>query len=141
MDTAALHEFYRCYRERRLAEAVALLSDDFLFKAHIPNAPHDPLRPRSRAEFTLICHKFLDAYDILTFEPGPFTLFDGVASAPALGVFRHKKTGRMLELTFRHTWRVVNGKLTELIQEYDVEKVQAFLKDVDGDGGDGAEPL
>jgi hypothetical protein len=36
---------------------------------------------------------------------------------------------------------VVNGKLTELIQEYDVEKVQAFLKDVDGDGGDGAEPL
>lgn len=134
MDTAALHEFYRCYRERRLAEAVALLSDDFQFKAHIPNAPLDPLRPRSRAEFTLICHKFLDDYDILTFEAGPFTVFDGVASGPAQGVFRHKKTGNVLELAFRHTWRFADGKIVELQQEYDVGKVQAFLKSVDGSG-------
>lgn len=136
MDTAALHEFYRCYRERRLAEAVALLSDDFTFKAHIPNAPLDPLRPRSRAEFTLICHKFLDDYDILVFEAGPFTVFDGVASAPAQGAFRHKKTGKTLEMNFRHTWRLADGKLTELHQEYDVEKVQAFLDSVDGEGGE-----
>jgi hypothetical protein len=137
MDTAVLHEFYRSYRERRLAEAVALLSDDFLFKAHIPNAPLDPLRPRSRAEFTLICHKFLDDYDIMTFEPGPFTVFDGVASAPVQGMFRHRKTGRMLELSLRHTWRIANGKLAELVQEYDFEMVQNFLKDVDSEGGAG----
>lgn len=136
MDTAALHEFYRCYRERRLAEAVALLSDDFTFKAHIPNAPLDPLRPRSRAEFTLICHKFLDDYDILVFEAGPFTVFDGVASAPAQGVFRHKKTGKTLDLHFRHTWRLADGKLAELHQEYDVEKVLAFLRTIDGEGGE-----
>ena len=136
MDTAALYEFYRCYRERRLAEAVALLSDDFVFKAHIPNAPFDPLRPRSRAEFTLICHKFLDDYDILQFDAGPFTVFDGVASAPAKGLFRHKTTGKLLDLSFRHTWRLVDGKLAELHQEYDVEKVQAFLESVDGKGGE-----
>lgn len=134
MDTSTLNEFYRCYRERRLAEAVELLSEDFLFKAHIPNAPHDPLRPRSRAEFTLICHKFLDDYDILVFEPEAFTFLDGVASAPAKGAFRHKKSGRVLEIDFRHTWHAVDGKLTELHQEYDVGKVQKFLKDVDGGG-------
>ena len=65
MDTAALLAFYRCYRERRLAEAVAAFSDDFLFKTHLPNDPVDPNRPRSRAEFTLLCHKFLEDYDIV----------------------------------------------------------------------------
>lgn len=133
MDTSALHEFYRCYRERRLADAIDLLSEDFRFRAHIPNAPLDPLRPRSRAEFTLICHKFLDDYDILVLEPGPFTVSDGAAAAPARGVFRHKKTGKLLELSFRHTWRGANGKLVELVQEYDVAKVQAFLKNVGGE--------
>lgn len=133
MNTSQLQEFYRHYRERRLAEAVALLSDDFLFKAHIPNAPFDPLRPRSRAEFTLICHKFLEDYDILAFEPGPFTVVDNAASTQATGVFRHKRTGKLLELSFQHTWRVMDGKLAELQQDYDVEQVMAFMTSLNGE--------
>jgi len=133
MDTVELlQSFYRHYRERRLADAVAHLSDDFLFKAHLPHDPVDPTRPRSRAEFTLICHKFLDDFDILIFEPGPFAVDGEVASATAQGVFRHKNSGKTLEMTFQHRWRLVDGKVAELRQEHDSERLIAFLKGLDG---------
>ena len=131
MDTAALQAFYRCYRERRLAEAVALFSDDFQFKTHLPNDPVDPTRPRSRAEFTLLCHKFLEDYDIEVFEPGEFNWDGDVASTRAIGVFRHKRTGKVLETTFQHRWRVADGKVIELQQDYPHREVKAFLEGVD----------
>ena len=130
MDTASLQVFYRCYRERRLAEAIALFSDDFQFKTHLPNDPVDPERPRSRAEFTLLCHKFLEDYDIVVFEPGEFTWNGEVASTKTVGVFRHKQTGKVLETTFQHDWRVADGKVLELRQDYPVADVQAFLASV-----------
>jgi ketosteroid isomerase-like protein len=131
MDTEALLVFYRCYRERRLAEAVALFSDDFQFKTHLPNDPVDPERPRSRAEFTLLCHKFLEDYDIVTFEPGEFAWNSDVASTTASGVFRHKQTGKVLETTFQHRWRVADGKIVELQQDYPFGEVRAFIASVD----------
>jgi ketosteroid isomerase-like protein len=131
MDTAALQIFYRCYRERRLAEAVALFSDDFQFKTHLPNDPVDPERPRSRAEFTLLCHKFLEDYDIVTFEPGEFTWDGDMASSKVIGEFRHKQTGRMLEIVFQHRWRVAGGKVVELQQDYPVAEVRDFIASVD----------
>jgi ketosteroid isomerase-like protein len=133
MDTAALLAFYRCYRERRLAEAVAAFSDDFLFKTHLPNDPVDPNRPRSRAEFTLICHKFLEDYDIVVFEPDEFVWDGEVASTKAVGVFRHKRTGKVLETTFQHRWRVSDGKVLELQQDFPHTEVQAFLDGVKPD--------
>jgi len=130
MDTAALLAFYRCYRERRLAEAVALFSDDFQFKTHLPNDPVDPTRPRSRAEFTLICHKFLEDYDIVVFEPGEFVCDGDFAFTQTQGVFRHKQTGKVLETTFQHRWRVANGRVLELVQEHRLGEIQAFLDSV-----------
>lgn len=130
MDTAALLAFYRCYRERRLAEAVALFSDDFQFKTHLPNDPVDPTRPRSRAEFTLICHKFLEDYDIVVFEPGEFVYDGEFAYTQAQGVFHHKQTGKVLETTFQHRWRVANGRVLELVQELRLGEIQAFLDSV-----------
>lgn len=133
MDTATLQAFYRCYRERRLAEAVELFSDDFQFKTHLPNDPVDPTRPRSRAEFTLLCHKFLEDYDIDVFEPGEF-VFDGeFAYTQAQGVFRHKQTGKVLETTFQHRWRLADGKVLELVQDLPVRQIQAFLDSVKPD--------
>ncbi len=132
MDTAELLEsFYRHYRERRLADAVAYLSDDFLFRAYLPNDPVDPDRPRSRAEFTLICHKFLDDYDILVFEPGPFSFDGDVASAAARGTFRHKRSGKVFDMTFHHRWRLADGKVIELRQEHDSELLLEFFNDVE----------
>ena len=78
MDTAALlQEIYRCYREKRLAEIVELLSEDFAFTAQLPDDIDDASRPRSRAETALLVHKFMEQYDILAFEPGPIIVTDG----------------------------------------------------------------
>jgi len=132
MDTARILEnIYRCYREKRLAEAVALLSDDFQFKTNLPDDPLDPLRPRSRAELTLLAHKFFEEYDILAFEPATITVSDGTASAHLNGVFRHKKTGKVIETSFEHDWRFANGKVCELQQRHDNEGWQAFVKSLD----------
>ncbi|WP_072376070.1 nuclear transport factor 2 family protein [Hyphomicrobium sp. NDB2Meth4] len=132
MDTAELlQSFYRHYRERRLADAVAHLGDDFLFKAYLPNDPVDPERPRSRAEFTLICHKFLDEYDILVFEPGRFSFDGDVASVEVRATFCHKRSGKILDTTFHHLWRLADGNVIELRQEHDSDLLHDFLKDLE----------
>lgn len=133
MDTAALlQNIYRCYREKRLAETMALFSDDFQFKAHLADDPFDPQRPRSRAELTLLAHKFLEEYEILALDPETITVVDGVTHAQLRAVFRHKKTGKVLETTFEHEWRFADGKVCELQQRHDHDHWLAFMKGLDG---------
>lgn len=135
MDTATLvHNVYRCYRERRLAELVGLLSDDFQFRADLPDDPIDPTRPRSRAELTLLAHKFLEEFDILAMEPGPIQVDGDIASVELHSVYRHKRTGKILDTTFHHEWRVADGKARELRQQHDLEQLQAYTKAIDGHG-------
>jgi len=135
MDTAALlRNIYRCYREKRLAEAVAWLSDDFQFKGTFSDDPLDPLRPRSRAELTLLAHKFFEEFDILSFEPGPIVVADGIASTRLDGVFRHKKSGKIIETIFEHDWLFVDGMAKELRQRHDNDGWTAFVKSIDGEG-------
>ncbi len=95
MDPAALlQNIYRCYREKRLADIVDLLSDDFKFLALLPGDGDGDGRPRSRAEIALMAHKFMDQYDILAFDPGPIIVTNDVASAQVEVKFRHKKSGK-----------------------------------------------
>lgn len=131
MDTTALlQNIYRCYREKRLADAVALLSDDFQFKSHLPDDPLDPARPRSRAELTLLAHKFFEEYDILILEPAAIIINDSAATAQLRGAFRHKKSGKVIETEFQHDWRFVDGKVCELQQHHDSAHWLAFLKSI-----------
>ena len=133
MDPGTLVQaVYRCYRERRLAELVDLLSDDFLFRADLPDDPIDGSRPRSRAELTLLAHKFLAEFDILTMEPGPIHIDGHIASVEVQSVYRHKKTGMVLDTTFHHEWRIADGKARELRQRHDQEQLRAFTKAIDG---------
>jgi hypothetical protein len=94
MDPAALlQNIYRCYREKRLADVVALLSDDFKFTAQLPDDVDGGRRSRSRAETAILVHKFMEEYDILAFDTGPIIVTDNLASAQAQVKFRHKRTG------------------------------------------------
>jgi ketosteroid isomerase-like protein len=135
MDPAVLiQNVYRCYRERRLAELVGLLSDDFQFRADLPDDPIDPKRPRSRAELTLLAHKFLEDFEILSMEPGDIRVDGDAVSAEVRGVYRHKRTGEVLDTTFQHEWLVSDGKARELRQQHDHEQLQAYTKAIDGHG-------
>lgn len=133
MDTAILlQNIYRCFREKRLADVIELLSDDFKFKAQLPDDPLDGgKRPRSRAELALMVHRSMEEYDILTFEPGHIIVADGLASAQAKVKFRHKKTGKVLETRFFHDWRVADGKACELEQRHDIEQLKAFARSLE----------
>jgi ketosteroid isomerase-like protein len=132
MDRAAiLRDIYRCYREKRLAEAVAVLSDDFQFKSDQPDDPIDPLRPRSRAELTLMVHKFFEDFDILNFEPFLIVVDDQDLASAELNVsFRHRKSGKVIETRLLHDWRFTDGKVSELHQHHDTESWQTFLRSV-----------
>ena len=78
MDPAALlQNIYRCCREKRLAEdRQTCSSDDFKFKAELPDDLDGEARPRSRAEIALMVHNFMEQYDILAFDPGPIIVAD-----------------------------------------------------------------
>jgi ketosteroid isomerase-like protein len=133
MDPAALlQNIYRCCREKRLAEIVNLLGDDFKFKAELPDDLDGEARPRSRAEIALMVHNFMEQYDILAFDPGPITVADDRASAETDVKFRHKKSGKVLETRFVHDWRVADGKALELEQRHDLNQLRAFVKSVNG---------
>ncbi|MEI9902532.1 MAG: hypothetical protein WDN31_23320 [Hyphomicrobium sp.] len=129
MDTAALLQaIYRCYREKRLADMLALFDDNFRMIAALPDdTPGAGPRPRSKAETALLTHKFLEDYDILEFELGPIVSTDGVTSTETRGKFRHKRTGNILDTTFRHDWRITGGKALELEHRHDVRQVEDFL--------------
>jgi ketosteroid isomerase-like protein len=129
MDTTALlQKIYDCYREKRLGDAMALLADDFQFKTNITEDPIDPLRPRSRAELTLLAHKFFEEFDIVTFTPAAVDVTDGAATARLEATFRHKKSGRTIDTTFHHDWRFADGKVSELRQTQDDDRWTAFQK-------------
>ncbi|MFA5899950.1 MAG: nuclear transport factor 2 family protein [Hyphomicrobium sp.] len=132
MDSAVLLlNIYKCYSEKRLAEAVSLLSDDFIFKSDLPDDPLEPKRPRSRAELTLMAHKFLEEYDILSFEPGQITINDSSATVRPECTFRHKKSGKVLQTRFEHNWRIDGGKLSELYQRHDGDQLRTFIASLD----------
>jgi ketosteroid isomerase-like protein len=135
MDTATLlQNIYQYFREKRLADVVELLSDDFKYKAQLPDdLPGDGMRARSRAELALITHKSMQDFDVLALEPGPIMVADGHARAEPAITFKHKKSGKILEMRFVHDWRVADGKAQELEQWYDVEQLQAFVRSLDGE--------
>jgi ketosteroid isomerase-like protein len=135
MDPALLQNIYRCYREKRLADVVALLSDDFKFTAQLPDDVDGGRRSRSRAETAILVHKFMEEYDILAFDTGPIIVTDNLASAQAQVKFRHKRTGKVLETRFIHDWRIADGKACELEQRHDLNQLKAYLRSV-GDMAD-----
>jgi ketosteroid isomerase-like protein len=132
MDAAAsLRDLYRYCREKRLADAMALLGDDFKFRTNVPDDPTDPARPRSRAEVTLLAHKFFEEFDILALEPAIIVVGDdGVASARLDVTLRHKKSGKRIETNFLHDWLFSDGKFNELREELDDNWVD-FLRNLD----------
>lgn len=136
MDTAALlQSIYRACREKRLADVLSLLSDEFKFTVHLPEDALDGgARPRSKAETALLLHDFMKTYDFLLFEPGPIIVTDDRASAQPEVRFRHKKTGNVLEAKLVHSWRVEDGKARALEERHDVEELKAFAKSINEAG-------
>jgi len=131
-ETVLLQEIYRCFREKRLADIVDRLSDDFKFRAELPHSsPEERQRPRSRAEIALMAHQSMSQFDILRFEPGPITITGDLASANTDVKFRHKKTGKVLETRFQHVWRIAGGKACALEQRHDLAALTAFAESIE----------
>lgn len=127
--TTLLQAIYKAYREKRLAEALSYLSDDFRLVVHLPeNAMAGGDRPRSKAESALLFQGFLNDYDFLAYDHGPIIVAGDRATAQPQIRYRHKKTGKVLETKLAHTWSVRDGKVVGLEERYDVAHVQGFLK-------------
>ena len=130
MDTTTLLQaIYKAYREKRLAEVLSYLGDDFRLVVHLPEAamPGGD-RPRSKAESALLFQGFLNDYDFLAYDHGPIIVAGDRATAQPQIRYRHKKTGKVIETKLAHAWWVRDGKAVLLEERYDVAQVQAFLK-------------
>src|SRR5665647_1696907 len=104
MDTAALlQSIYKAYREKRLADVLALLCDEFRFTIHLPE---DTIpggdRARSKAETALMLRELMETYDFLVYEPGPIIVTDDRASAQPEIKYRHKRSGKVLDTKLFH---------------------------------------
>ena len=130
MDTTSLLQaIYKAFREKRLADAISHLADDFRLVVHLPeDALPGGERPRSKAESALLFQGFLNDYDFLAYDHGPIIVTGDRATAQPHIRYRHKKTGKVLETKLAHTWCVRDGKAVGLEEHYDVAHVQGFLK-------------
>lgn len=132
IDNASLvHDICRCFREKRLAEIVDLLSDDFKFRVLLPSDADEEIRPRSRAEVALMAHASMGEFDILRFEPDDISLDGDMISSVAHVKFRHKKTGQELETQFQHSWRAADGKICALEQRHDLQALLDYANSIE----------
>jgi ketosteroid isomerase-like protein len=130
MDTTTLLQaIYKAYREKRLADVLSYLSDDFRLVVHLPeDAFPGGDRPRTKAESALLFQGFLSDYDFLAYDQGPIIVMPDSATTKPQIRYRHKKTGKVLETRLNHTWWIADGKATALEERHDVPRVLAFLK-------------
>jgi len=134
MDTTTLLQaIYKAFREKRLAEVLSYLSDDFRLVVYLPeDAFPGGDRPRSKAETALLFQHFIDEYDFLGYDQGPnIVMPDSATSQPQIR-YRHKKTGKVIETRLSHTWWIKDGKATALEERHDVPRVEAFIKSLNG---------
>ena len=128
---ALLQAIYTAYREKRLADVLALLTDDFQFTLHLPaeslpgaGAPH------GKADTANLLDGLIAAYDFLMYEPGPIMVTGDQAAVRVRIRYRHKATGETIETTLGHFWRIRGGKAAQLDEYHDVEHVVSFLTKV-----------
>lgn len=136
MDTATLLQaIYAAYRDKRLADLLSYLDEDFRYVIHLPeDAVPGGDKPRNKAETAELIQNLIDTYDFLAYDPGPIIAAEDRATVQPQIRFRDKRTGKVLDTKFTHSWRVKGGKALALDERHDVMKVQAFLKSVAEDG-------
>ena len=126
-----LQATYKAFREHRLADMLANFADDFRMVVHLPEeAVAGGDKQRNKAETEELLEYFHTTYDVLAYDPGPIIVTGDQATVQPQVRYRDKRTGEVLDAKLVHTWRVRDGKATELDERHDVEKVLAFLKRV-----------
>jgi ketosteroid isomerase-like protein len=125
---ALLQTLYTAYREKRLADVMPLLTDDFRFTLHLPtDAIPGAGVPHSKADTAKLFEGFMATYDFLAYEPGPIMVTGDQAAVRAHIRYRHKATGEVIETTLGHFWRIRDGKAAQLDEYHDVQHVLSFL--------------
>ena len=128
---ALLQTIYTAYREKRLADVLALFTDDFQFTLHLPaeslpgaGAPH------GKADTAKLLEGLIATYDFLMYEPGPIMVTGDQAAVRVRIRYRHKATGEVIETTLGHFWRIRADKAAQLDEYHDVQHVLSFLTKV-----------
>lgn len=128
---ALLQTIYAAYREKRLADVLANLADDFGFTIHLPS---DALPgagvPHGKADTATLLEGLIATYDFLLYEPGPIMVTGDQAAVRVRIRYRHKTTGEVIETTLGHFWRIRDGKAAQLDEYHDVQHVLSFLSKV-----------
>lgn len=126
-----LQAIYDAYREKRIEDVLSSVDDEFRFVIHLPQElfPGGD-KPRDKAETAQIIRHYMEAYDFLSYEPGPIIVTGDKATAQAHVRLRHKKSGKILETKFKHLWHIQNGKAVMLEESFDVPVIAAFLKSI-----------
>lgn len=128
---AVLQIIYTAYREKRLGDVMAHFADDFRFTLHlsaelVPGAG----KPQDKVGTAKLLEGLMATYDFLVYEPGPISITgDGAKVHPRIH-YRHKATGEEIETTLGHFWRFRDGKVVQLDEYHDVERVRFFLMKV-----------
>lgn len=128
-----LTAIYTAYREKRLADTLALLSDDFRMTVHLPpgTIPGAGL-PHNKAQTAGLLETFIKTYDFLDYDPGDIDVApDGThATASPLIRYRHKATGQVIQTRLSHFWSLSGGQATSLDEYHDTARIEAFLSKV-----------
>lgn len=128
---ALLQAIYDAYRDKRLADVLSRLDDNFVLIVHLPEeiVPGGD-QPRNKAAAEDIFRYFMDTFDFLSYDPGPIIVTGDRATAQPKIRYRHKPTGKILETTFRHVWQIRDGKVVALESSHDLARLRDFMDSI-----------
>ena len=128
-----LTAIYTAWREKRLADTLAFLTDDFRMTVHLPPGTIEGAGlPHDKAQTADLLGNFISTYDFLDYEPGDIDVSpDGAhATASPLIRYRHKESGQVIQTRLSHFWSLRGGQAASLDEYHDTARIQAFLSKV-----------
>lgn len=126
---AIVDAFYAAWILRDIETVAAYFSDNFRLSQHFS----DPMLPFTgetigKAAALARLQMILGEWRFLKFEP-TLTVADGTSVRTTCPfILQHLRTGEIFDGSFRHIWRVSDGKLASVDEYLDVDRLRAFLR-------------
>ena len=124
---AIVQAAYAAWRSGDAAALDALCADDFSMAINVPATVHPlgGLTAGKKDSFDRLA-VIAEQFEILSYEVRDLIAEGEHAAAQAHLRYVHRPTGERLETTLGHFWTVRGGKIVELIEYHDLDRIKPF---------------
>lgn len=128
-DRLVIEAFYASWADRDLDATLACLSDDIVFRMHLPQEVA-PFAGETHGKAAIVprLEMILDEFDFLEYRLRFIRDKGEELRSQVRYRYRHKNTGYVIEGTMRHVWRIEGDQIVCLDEYHDTPRIRAFFQ-------------